>query len=98
MMNNRLVATSAVVGAAIITIADMPDWTVEPYIGWVAATTGIAILGQFAPDVAKGMGILMMAALVLSRGPDAARKVNTFIGGTRNPGRGGRAGIGPGAR
>jgi hypothetical protein len=80
VVDNRVVAATAVIGATVITLADMPRWTVEPYIGWIAATTGVAILGQFAPGVAKGLGGLMLAALLLSRGPEALAKVNR-IGG-----------------
>lgn len=79
MNRNRVIAGTAVIGAAVIAVADMPNWTVEPFIGWVAASTGVAILGQFAPDVATGMAGLMIAALLLSRGQDAITNVNRLI-------------------
>jgi hypothetical protein len=83
MTNNKMVATVATVGAVTIALADAPQWTVEPFIGWVAAASGVAILGQFAPPVAKGMAGLMLAALLLSRGPDALKNVGKLIPGTR---------------
>lgn len=83
MSRSRLIAATAVIGATVIALADMPDWTVDPFIGWVAATAGVAMIGQFAPDVATGMAGLMLAALVLSRGRDAVENINRMIPGRR---------------
>jgi hypothetical protein len=64
----QVIAGTTLLSAVVITVADAPNWQVESYIGLLAAMSGVAILSQASPEVAKSMAILIAVVMVLQRG------------------------------
>jgi hypothetical protein len=59
----------------VIALADAPDWSFEPFAGWLAAMTGVAVVGQYQSDIGKALATFLLLALALSKGPVAATKL-----------------------
>ena len=77
----KTIAATTIIGAAVMTIADAPDWDINSYAGWLAAMTALAFLGQGAPAVAQGLAGLLLAALLLGpRGETAIRRLGSLVG------------------
>lgn len=68
MTPGKAIATATLIGVTAITIGDAPNWRVEPYIGLLAAMSGVSVVGQVAPDLAVGMAGLITAVMILQRG------------------------------
>lgn len=85
-MNDRTIATIAMVGALAIAVADAPDWRFEPFAGWLGGMAGAALLGQASPAVGNAMAGLMLAAVLLRRGREVAVKVQEATQPTRSVG------------
>ena len=79
MTVNQIVAATTMLGIVAITVGDAPDWRVEPYIGLIAAMTGVTILGLANPDLGKGLAVLVGTVMVLQRGEKLLRVVTGFV-------------------
>lgn len=79
----------AVLGSVLITISDAPapgsgdGWRIGPYVGLLTVSVGLGFLGSTSPDLAQALALLVLAALVLHRGPRAASKLG--LAATRPP-------------
>lgn len=74
----QVIAGTTLLGAVVITVADAPDWQVESYIGLLAAMSGVAILSQASPEVAKAMAVLIATVLLLQRGEKVINAVTSW--------------------
>ena len=76
---NQAVAAATILGMVAITVGDAPDWRVEPYIGLIAAMTGVTILGIANPPLGKSLAVLVAAVMVLQRGEKLLKVVTGFV-------------------
>lgn len=76
---NQAVAAATLLGIVAITVGDAPDWRVEPYIGLIAAMTGVTILGIANPGLGKSLALLVATVMVLQRGERLLNIVTGFV-------------------
>lgn len=80
MSPNQAIAWATMIGVVTITVADAPRWEVEPYVGLLAAMSGVAVVSRASPDLGKGLAGLIAAVMILQRGE---RVVNAVTGRLR---------------
>jgi hypothetical protein len=79
MTVNKAIALSTLVSVGVITIADAPQWEIEPYIGIMAAMGGVALIGQASPALGKSMAGLIATVMILRRGNKALTRLTTLV-------------------
>jgi len=71
-------AALAIVGSAVVTLADWPNLSVRPYIGVVAAAALIGIVGIGNEPLGQAFSYLWLAGLILVRGGPAFDRLAAF--------------------
>lgn len=81
---NDTIAWTTLISVVAITIGDAPQWRVEPYVGLLAAMSGVAVIARSSPALAQGFAGLITAVMILNRAERLTTVVVGQFGGTTN--------------
>lgn len=76
---NSTIAWTTLLSLVAITVGDAPDWRPEPYIGLLAAMSGVAVIGRASPPLAQAAAGLIAATMILNRGERLVRVVTARL-------------------
>jgi len=64
----------------VVTIADAPRWQLRPYVALLGLGVILALLEGSQPQVAKGLGTLVFAGVLIQRGEALGQRIGSIVG------------------
>lgn len=64
----------------VVTIADAPFWRLRPYVALLSLGVVLALVEGPQPQLARGLGTLVFAGLLLQRGEKLGNRIGTIVG------------------